>query len=582
MELLPNIVAAQHAAVRTAIGAWIRDSHTFVRLEGNDVATWLHSQTSNDVVALQSGEGHANTILDRKGRLQAHFTVHRWEDEYWMIVERQQAARLIEQLDAHLFIEDVRMADAGDEVEQIMIQGPRTLPFLMGLIEPTSIIATDHLPCTPYGCAPVELLGHQVLAFQLTETGEDGYLLVTQTGEAQTLLDALLEAGASQGIREIDEAARETLRIEAGIPRFGIDMDTTNRLPETTLEHVAVSYEKGCYLGQEVIAKLRTYSSVKHALVGLVAERSDMEFPAHDSRLMLDGTEIGVLKSATFSPTLGSPIALAYIDRDHRAPDTILNVNAGATGPTFAARVVVLPFYAAESREDRARRMYEQALTQFERDTNDVDTAAINLLREALLLDPRFEDAYEALGVILNRHHRVDEAISVMLSLARLNPDSVMAHTNLSVFYVAKGMINEAEDEKAKAAVLQMKHARSARDAEDMAAQERERIRQEALERIEMFAEVLEIDPEDPLATYGTGMAYVQLNEYEHAIPFLTRATQLQKDYSVAFLNLGKCYEFLNDFEAARRAYKTGIECASRKGDLMPLREMERRLKGLG
>ena len=289
-------------AVRRALGAWVRDTHTFVRFEGKDVAAWLQSQTSNDVVALQSGQGHANTILDRKGRLQAHFTLHRWEDEYWLIVERQQAPRLLKQLDAHLFIEDVRMADAGNEVEQVLVQGPRTLHFLATLLDSEEATASELLPAEKYGCHPIELCGRQVLAFRVSETGEDGYLYVTQAGEARLLLDKLLQAGAPFGLREIGPDALAVLRVEAGIPRFGIDMDTTNRMPETTLERDAVSYDKGCYLGQEVIAKLRAYSSVKQALVGLVLESG--EFPPIDTTILLDGKEIGVLKSAVFSPTL--------------------------------------------------------------------------------------------------------------------------------------------------------------------------------------------------------------------------------------------------------------------------------------
>lgn len=574
-----STVSAEILAVRNSLGAWIRDTHTLVRFEGKDVSTWLQSQTSNDVLALQTGQGHANTILDRKGRLQAHFSLHRWEDEYWLIIDKQQAPRLLEQLDAHLFIEDVRMLDAGDEVEQVLVQGPRTLYFLASLLDTGETTASELLPAEKYGCHPIELLGHQVLAFRVSETGEDGYLFITQAGEAGLLLDKLLNAGRTLGIMAIGEDAQNVLRVEAGIPRFGIDMDTSNRMPETTLERESVSYEKGCYLGQEVIAKLRAYSSVKQALVGLVLEAG--AFPVFDSGLWHGDTEIGVLKSAVFSPTLDREIALAYIERDHRKPETILELRGRETGQEFTARVVVLPFYSAQAREERARRLYDDALRRFERDVHDEDDTTIELLREAVLLSPTFEDAYEALGVILNRHHRVDEAIQYMRMLERLNPESIMAHTNLSVFYVAKGMIPEAEEEKAKAAVLQLKHARRAREAEEIASAERDRIQQEALERIAMFKEVLEFDPDDPLATFGTGMAYIQLNDYENAIPHLRRATQVQKDYSVAYLNLGKCYEFLQRNDEARAVYRQGIECASRKGDLMPLREMERRLKSL-
>jgi tetratricopeptide (TPR) repeat protein len=96
-----------------------------------------------------------------------------------------------------------------------------------------------------------------------------------------------------------------------------------------------------------------------------------------------------------------------------------------------------------------------------------------------------------------------------------------------------------------------------------------------------MFEEVLEIDIDDPLATFGMGAAYIQLSEYEKAIPFLEHATKVNKDYSAAYLNLGKCLEFTGRHEQARDAFRKGIEVATRKGDLMPLREMERRLNAL-
>jgi folate-binding protein YgfZ len=532
------------------------------------VASWLQTQTTNDVVALQSGQGHANALLDRKGRLQAHFTLHRWEDEYWLIVEKIQVTRLLQQLEDHHFIEQAKWTDAGAEVEQVLVQGPRSALLLGNLIGDEAVTA---LPRAPYACAPLELAGFQVLAFRVSVTGEDGYLLVAQAGEAQSLSEALIEAGRPLGARRIEAAAQEALRIEAGIPRFDVDMDTNYRIPETTLEREAVSYTKGCYLGQEVVARLKAYGSPKQALVGLIFE-TDAQVPEFDTPIFEGEKRIGVVKSGIFSPTFSRPIALAYLDREHRTPG--LELGNGA-------EVIVLPFYHAQSREELSRQLYEHALALFERDLRDEDERDIDLLKEAVLLDPNFEDAYEALGVILHRHGCVDEAIHYMKILESLNPDCVMAHTNLSVFYVAKGMIEEAETEKAKAAVLQIRRSSEARMAEEMAAAERQRIQQDALERIQMFEEVLEIDIDDPLATFGMGAAYIQLSEYEKAIPFLEHATKVNKDYSAAYLNLGKCLEFTGRHEQARDAFRKGIEVATRKGDLMPLREMERRLNAL-
>lgn len=574
----PN--AEQVSLVRNHTGVWLRDDHTFIRFIGTDVASWMQSQITNDVVCLETGQGCRAALLDRHGRLQAHFTVHRWEDEYWMLVEKQQSARLLEQLDAHLFIEDVFIDETGGEVDQVVIQGPRTLGYLASLLDTEEGIASELLPQEPFGCHPIELLGREVLAFRISLTGEDGYIFVLERGQSGGLLDALLERAGDFTIGTIGSDAQETLRIEAGMPRYGIDMDDTNVISETTLERDAISYEKGCYLGQEVVARLKTYGSPKQALMGLSFEASAQP-PEPGGAIVVDDKKIGRITSVTYSPTLDAPIGLAYLNRDHRVPNSTLAFTTERADATYTARVVVLPFYAPPERADRALALYDEALTRFQKDIDDEDVSAIPLLKEAILLQPAFEDAYEVLGVILNRHHRVDEAIHYMKVLERLNPDCLMAHTNLSVFYVAKGMIDEAEQEKAKAAVLGIQNASNERQAQDMAEAERHRIEEEATERIAMFKEVLDIDPDDPVATYGLGKAHIQLHQYEEAVPYLFHATEVQKDYSAAYLDLGKCHEFLDHPAEAIATYHQGIAIASRKGDLMPLREMERRLKAL-
>ncbi|MFP4191257.1 MAG: tetratricopeptide repeat protein [Candidatus Hydrogenedentota bacterium] len=568
-------------AVRRQAGVWAWEDGAFVRFTGPDAAAWLQTQTTNDVLALESGQGHANAVLDRKGRVQAAFTLHRWEDEYWLITGRPQTAPLLEQLDAHLFIEEVTIADASDEVDHVLVQGPRTLPFFASLLEGPGTVGAALLPRQRHACQPIEFRGFQALAFDYSVTGEDGLLLVTETGQGPALADRLLEAGAEWGLRRIGPEAREVLRVEAGVPVYGQDYDSTYRLAETTLEREAVSYDKGCFLGQEVVARQRAYGSVKQALMGLVCENALEDAPAPDTALYAEGRKAGLIKSRVYSPIFERVLALAYLDKNHRAPGRIYGFSDSEGGQTFQAEVRVLPFREAESREERAQALYERALSYFQEDASDEDSTAIELLKEALALHPTYEDAYEVLGVILNRHGRVDEAIRYMKVLAQLNPDCIMAHTNLSVFYVAKGMIEEAEQEKAQAALLEMKQTREARKAEELAAEERRRIAREARERIGMFEEVLEIDPADPLATFGMGSAYMQLNDYESAIPYLQKATQLQSDYSAAFLNLGKCLEFLGQAGEARRVFRAGIEAATRKGDFMPMREMERRLKQL-
>jgi folate-binding protein YgfZ len=582
MNSTPSL-AEEVQTVRSSVGYWFRDDYTFVRITGADAADWLHSQTTNDVKALETGHGHHNAVLDRQGRLHGHFTVHRWGDEYWMLIEQSQVEHVLEHLDAHLFIEDVTIEATGDSLEQFILQGPKTLSLLSCVMDNEVVRGTELLPQEWHHVHPIEIDGAELLAFRASMTGEDGFVLVGEPGHCAAIGQRLREADESIEVTPIGAEAQSMLRLEAGIPQFGLDMDEQSRLPETTLERTTVSYEKGCYLGQEVVARLKAYGTVKRALMGLIFEAYDTEglswIPGNT--VLVDGKAIGELTSITYSPTLDKHIALAYLDRDHRTPDTVLSIHGKNFINACGARVVVLPFVDGQSREERAESLYHEALNLFQLDLDDKDASAIPMLQEAILLYPSYEDAYEVLGVILHRHHRVDEAIYYMLQLKELNPNCVMAHTNLSVFYVAKGMIEEAEEAKAHSDVLQMQHLSDERKAKRMAEQERARIQEEARERIGMFQEVLEIDPDDEVATFGLGKAYVQLNQHEKAIPHLLHATNVQKDFSAAFLDLGKCYEFLERVEEAKSTYEAGIAIASRKGDLMPMREMERRLKTL-
>lgn len=549
-------------------------------MTGPDRHSWLQTQTTSDILALKPGEGQASALLDRKARIQGIFNVHQTEDELWILTHSTKISHLFELLSNHIFIEDVAVLNGSEDVEGIEVHGPRSRALLVSLLGMGALSAAERLPYNEHAFRPLTLAGIETLVFQDSWAGEDGFLLLVERGKREPLLAAIAEAAPRFGGVLLDTAAQETFRIEAGRPAMGLDIERNTLLPETPLVHEAVSTTKGCYLGQEVVARLRAYGSVRMMLMGLQFS-GDVPLPPRNALLIKANQRIGIVKSGTYSPALGAPVALTYLDRDHRTPGQTIRFDVREVGQDIEAKVLALPMVQPPGREERARRLYDEAMKRFERDLHDEDDTAISLLEEAILLSPRFEDAYEALGVILNRHQRVDEAIQAMETLKRLNPKSVMAHTNLSVFFMKKGNLERAEEEKAIANLLESQQAVDSRQAQAAAEAERQRIEREARERIEMFREVLAIDPEDPLATFGMGSAYMQLQSYAEAIPYLESATRIQPDYSAAFLNLGKCHEYVGAYEEAKAAYTQGIAVSSRKGDLMPLREMERRLKAL-
>ena len=176
----------------------------------------------------------------------------------------------------------------------------------------------------------------------LPRLGTKGFDLFVPTASLGTVADKLIHAVKAVGGRACGRQALETARIEAGIPRFGLDMDETNLAPETGIEERAISYSKGCYIGQEVIARIRTYGQVAKALRGLQFADSTKVLPKRGDQLYQDDKEIGYITSVTFSPAVKSNLALAYVRREHNAIGTELLVRT-ASGDR-AARIVPLPF----------------------------------------------------------------------------------------------------------------------------------------------------------------------------------------------------------------------------------------------
>ena len=167
--------------------------------------------------------------------------------------------------------------------------------------------------------------------------------LFVATEFTATAYAALFAAVRVAGGRAVGYQALEWARIEAGIPRFGVDMDETNLPPEAGLERDAISYTKGCYTGQETIARLRTYGQVSKALRGLVLPESITALPVRGDVLTRDGRDVGKITCAIRSPRLERNIALGYVRKECNAPGTELHVRR-ASGEEFAVTVVETPF----------------------------------------------------------------------------------------------------------------------------------------------------------------------------------------------------------------------------------------------
>lgn len=198
---------------------------------------------------------------------------------------------------------------------------------------------------------------------------------------------------------------------------------------------------------------------------------------------------------------------------------------------------------------------------------------AIEKLSHAVEAAPAFEDAYEALSVLLYNVKRFDEAIAVIRKWILLNPDSIMSHTNLSRCYAAKGMILEAENAQAESRRLTWKA--------ELKSKKMEMPKVNYDEQIARFKQVIEFDPADVLGYFSLGNAYMDSGRKREAVDTFTKAVEVDPKHSASYLGLGLALESLDDFVKAKSIYEKGIRVADEKGDMMTQKKMESHLRAL-
>jgi len=578
-----------------------------LRATGRDAARFLHAQVTNEVAGLEPGQGNLSARTARTGHLLHVFSLHRLppaprggegagDDDgegFVLLMERPAVEALRRRFEEFVFSEDVALEDVSDRFTWVALQGPKAPDAAATAFGRMPDTGWDNLP--PHAVRDLTAVdapaGSRVFGRSLT--GDPGFVFAVPDGStpAAALRDRLDAAAREHGLvrpeTEVLNDVLDVLRIEAGIPRVGPDTAGRDRLlPETGLEQQVVSYTKGCYLGQEVIARVRTYGSLPYALRGLVLEAPADGDRAPASAILEDlppvggdlvvepDRMIGQIVSRAYSPVMRGAVAFAYIDRAHRTPGTVLRL-VGRNG-VIVARVTLLPFHRAPDLESRVAALYDRAVRVF---ASGDETAALAIMEEALRIDPAFADGYEAIGVMLGRTGRFHEAIDLFKRLEEVAPDEPIVNTNLSLYYMKLGDKQTAERESARA--LQKSLTRASgddRSAADVAAEQASTRRADAERKREMFNQVLEIDPEDPVALFGLGNALSTLEQWEEAERYLDRAAAVDKDNSAVFLARGKALEMLGRRSEAVAAYRAGMEVASRKGDLMPLKEMENRL----
>jgi folate-binding protein YgfZ len=330
--MIPAASSTAYEAARHRAALIDRSDRGRLVVSGTDRASYLQGLLTNDIAALRSGQGCYAAYLTAQGRMIADLWVYELGDAILLDMNGEVKDSVLARLDQFVFSEDVQLGDVTAAFAQIAVVGPRAASRVAAAVPSLTEAVLDALP--EHGNVRVDREGTPVIVTRVVDVGEPGFDLYVERGHLASISDALRRLD----VVELDPAAAEAIRLEAGVPRFHRDMDEETIPLEAGIESRAISLTKGCYVGQEVIIRVlhRGHGRVARRLVGL--RIAGGRAPASGAVVMSGDRSVGRVTSSAFSPALGCPIALAYVHRDFTEVGTEVSVDGAG------ASISALPF----------------------------------------------------------------------------------------------------------------------------------------------------------------------------------------------------------------------------------------------
>ncbi len=319
----------EYRTVRDSLGVLDLSHYGKLRVTGPDRVRYLHNMLSNDIRGLSEGQGCYAALLTRQGHLESDLHCLALPEELWLVCPPAGRSRLVATLQHHIVSDQVVIEDRTERQAIFSLQGPAGLTVLERIFGPR----LDDLP--PASHRPVHHPSGAWLAAAVDRTGCGGGEIWIAAERAPTLWTTLVE---SEGILPAGHRCLDWLRTEAGIPWYGVDMDDSS-LPMVFGLESAISLNKGCYRGQEIVARITHRGRLDKRLCGLAVDHP--EPPPRGAQVWSGGTKLGETTSAVLSPALQKPLALAVLPTDHTRPGMMVEVSHGAS--RAAATVVTLP-----------------------------------------------------------------------------------------------------------------------------------------------------------------------------------------------------------------------------------------------
>lgn len=487
-----------------------------ITLTGEDVESFLQTQSTYDVSLITPGHFQLVTFLDPQGRVETYVWVLNRNSQYSLLIPSLILDRTVARLNKFLISEDVNLSEPAR----------KEVTFLIG----------------PEATA--------------NDSSLEGILFEERVYLQEQKSDLPI----------ISNTDIELWRGLTGWPSFDGSDFSHEILNNLRLFDLALVANKGCYPGQETVSKIATRRGAAYSPVLIELKSCPKVFGEITSFEKKIGS---ALRCYSWN---GKCYLAANLLRDFRVEGMRVSFEMGAQN--YEGIVRYYPLISGDTLE-KARELYFDASDDFR---DEKLQTAEEKFRLAITLAPDFGDAYESLGVMLGRQDRYQEAIELMDSLIKVNPKSVLAHTNMSLFLMKIGKIAEAEEHKSLATVKSFQSFGDEAKQKEAEKLRKEKQAEEWKQRESMFRQVLEIDPEDTLANYGLGSIAVEKGEWETARDHLERVIKEDPKYSVAYLALGRALKGLNLLTEAKKVFEEGIKVAASKGNLMPANQMQQEL----
>jgi len=334
------VIARLATQVRESAGLFHLHGRALLTVDGEDRVRWLNGMVSNDVAKLRAETDHSGCyalLLTPKGRIVTDLHILQRGDTLWLELDASVVDSVRERLEKYVIADDVRITDRTRDYARFGLEGPGAAVILQRALSAAPPTAANAWKSYTLG-------GFDVTVAAFGWSGEPGFQLFVEREGGDAVDRAIRDAGRSGNLVEADEETLEVLRIEAGIPRVGAELDEEVLPAEADLVERAIAFDKGCYTGQEIVARLDSRGRVQHRLVGLTFSGDGVSgdaLPAPGAVLEVAGRATGEVTSACHSASAGS-IGLGYVRREHATPGTEVRLGDGADGAS--ARVTALPF----------------------------------------------------------------------------------------------------------------------------------------------------------------------------------------------------------------------------------------------